>query len=30
MARDWNTVLDNIKDKLGGAQAHANKKGNLY
>ena len=26
MAGDWNTVLDNIKDKLGGAQAHANKK----
>ena len=26
MAGDWNTVLDNIKDKLGGARAHANKK----
>ena len=26
MAGDWNTVLDNIKDKLGGAQTHANRK----
>ena len=26
MAGDWNTVLNNIKDKLGGAQAHANRK----
>ena len=26
MAGDWNTVLNNIKDKLGGAQVHANRK----
>jgi exonuclease III len=26
MAGDWNTILDNLLDKLGGARYHANRK----